>query len=73
MGYDDAELFRVVESYPKMRAGEPTGETNHFVHGPYATISAARAARTRAKRETYYPESAKFAIERTPATWTEVE
>jgi hypothetical protein len=73
MGYDEAELFRVVESYPKMRDGEPTGETSHFVHGPYTTISAARAARTRAKRETYYPGSALFTIESTPATWTEVE
>ncbi|MEO3974407.1 hypothetical protein [Streptomyces sp. CAU 1734] len=72
MGYDEVELFRVVETIPEIRDGEPTGNVRRIVSGPYTVLSAARAARTREQRTTWHVNTT-FTIERTLAVWTEVE
>ncbi|MCR8576440.1 hypothetical protein [Streptomyces sp. Isolate_219] len=73
MGYDDTEMFRVIETFQRVRGGVPTGESGRFVHGPFSTLSAARGVRSREKRQPYN-ETSVFTIERMPVgTWTVVD
>lgn len=67
MGADDTELFRVVRHFPRY-----DGSTGTLAYGPYRTVGAARAARSRERRSLGF-ENSVFVVERAPVVWEVVE
>jgi hypothetical protein len=68
------EAFRVVvERYPGPQRANPN-DAKETIHGPFATLAAARGAATRNASANYYGRKAlPFRIQRTNNTWEDVK